>query len=1000
MYLNVTTHSNLLKSTIRVDELVKFLKEQKVAGCAITNDNLFNVLDFKAQFEKAGLNAVFGLSLLLDSGNSGTLPLFVYATNKISFDNLMKLSSSAMLQKNKVIKLSWLNAYKEGVLAIIPALDNRWLNKEGIIQSLKTTFDKNLLLGIARTKGVRHPQESQFVAYAQTYQLPIVALHESYYLAEDDALAYEVIRGIEKGEPLQSLTPSSTDYYMPKVLEMTSWFADRPQWLDNAKNIINACKVQFPEYTAHMPEYPLTNGENPAQCLERLALAGLQIRLTGKVSSSYNIPKDYLERLNFELSIINKMGYASYFLIVADYMAYARREGILTGPGRGSSASSLVAYALQITNVDPLQYGLLFERFLNPSRISLPDIDIDFIDSRRHEIIHYLVEKYGKDHVAQIITFGNLTMKAVGRDVGRMLNFDSKKLKEISTILDRTRKQTLMEAYECSTTVQTFVNSSPINQTWFKLACKLEGLHRNTSTHAAGVVLTPQPLINYVPVQEGNEGAYLTQWNMGDVEQVGILKVDLLGLRNLGILEDVCKSLEKTYKVKPTLETIPLNDAATFKLLQRGEVEGIFQLESDGMRESLVSIVPTTINDVIAINALYRPGPMEFIKDYAARKLGKEQVVYQHPSLKPILEETYGIIIFQEQILKIVQTFAGFTIAEADLLRRAIGKKKREVLEQQKQLFVQGAIKQGHDAQVAESIYSLIVKFADYGFAKSHSTAYSLITYQMAFLKANYPSHFYAVILNNAMGNIPKTKKILAEMKKRGIQVLPISIENSEFLNKSENKAVRLGFKNLKGAVETKIAPLMKKPNGDFFDYAKQIGSAFDKEMVKLLIKGGAYDGLFGKDRTTLLASLDTATNESMVNELFNFGESVATYTTVSNGNLDFEYEMEVMGFTIQAHPITAKRTADFTQTFEQVQPGQTVKVLGQVDAIKETTTKKDETMAFVTCSDESGTISVTLFPRQYANAKVAIGQTLMIIGKVEEKYGKKGIKADSVKAI
>lgn len=1000
MYLNVTTHSNLLKSTIRVGELVKFLKEQNVDGCAITNEQLFNVLDFKEQLESAGLNPVFGLRLLLDCGTDGKLPLFVYAMNKEGFDNLMKLASSSMLQNEKVVKIAWLNAYKNGLLAIIPALDNGWINKESQIQSLTQTFKKNLLIGISRTKGVRHPQENYFVSYSQMSQIPIVALHESYYIAEEGALAYEVLRGIDKGEPLQSLTPSETQYYMPTVSEMNTWFADRPQWLENAKSIVSRCKVQFPEYEAHMPEFPLTNGESPAQCLARLAIMGLQVRLTGNVSGTYQIPQEYLERLNYELSVINKMGYASYFLIVADYMAYARRVGILTGPGRGSSASSLVAYSLQITNVDPLLYGLLFERFLNPERVSLPDIDIDFIDSRRHEMIHYLVEKYGKEHVAQIVTFGNLTMKAVGRDVGRMLKYDTKTLKEISSMLDRTRKQTLMEAYECSTTVQRFVNASPLNQLWFKLSCELEGLPRNTSTHAAGVVLTPKPLIEYLPLQQGNEGAYSTQWHMEDVEKVGVLKVDLLSLRNLGIIEDVCKSLEKTYNVKPTLETIPLNDVATFQLLQEGDVEGIFQLESDGMRQSLVSIVPTTINDVIAINALYRPGPMEFIKDYAARKLGEEQVVYPHPSLKPILEETYGIIIYQEQILKIAQIFAGFTIAQADLLRRAISKKKRDVLEQQKQIFVQGAVKQGREVQVAEDIYSLIVKFAEYGFPKSHATAYSLITYQMAFLKANYPSHFYSALLNNAMGNIEKTKKILAEIKKRGIKLLPISIENSDFLNKSDNKAIRLGFKNLKGTVEAKIKPLIVKPTGDFFEYAKQVGPAFDNELVALLIKVGAYDGLFGKDRATLLASLDTATNESMVNEFFNFGDTAATYQTASIGKSNFEYEVEVMGFSVQAHPITAKRTTEFTQTFAQLKAGQEIRVLGQVEGIRETITRKEETMAFATCSDESGTISVTLFPRQYAAVKLVVGETVVISGKVEEKYGKTQIVANNIQRL
>jgi len=538
------------------------------------------------------------------------------------------------------------------------------------------------------------------------------------------------------------------------------------------------------------------------------------------------------------------------------------------------------------------------------------------------------------------------------------------------------------------------------NQIWFDTCCRLEGLSRNKSTHAAGVVLTPKPLVNYVPVQKGNDGVYLTQWTMGEVEGEGVLKMDFLGLANLRIIDNICVSLERTYNIKPTLETIPLDDPNTFKLLQNGWTEGIFQLESDGMRDALMQIKPTKFEDIIAINALYRPGPMEFISTYAKRKQGLEKVTYLHPLLEPILKETYGIIIYQEQIMRIAQVFAGFTLGEADLLRRAIGKKKREILEEQQALFVKGAANQNHDVKVAEEIYSLIVKFADYGFPKSHATAYSVITYQMAYLKANYPSHFYAAQLNQAIGNVAKTKKILAEMRSRKITILPIDIQRSEINITSENKAVRLGLLNVKGIGESKLNTYIQADKGqDLFEYARNIGANFDVKAMAGLIKAGAFDKVFKQNRGTLLASLERAADYSLIDGSLDFGFGTPTYDVQSDKDNCYQLEIEACGFSMTNHPVEAIRSVELKDNTASGAAGQLVKVPGLIEAVKLTITKKKEEMAFVTVSDEFGTSSVTVFPALYNNTKQLLkeGNLILVDGKIEQKFNKKSITSNKI---
>lgn len=990
MYINVKTEESILKSTIRSEALVSFLKEQGATGCAVTNDNLFGFINRRDLFKKEGLNLVPALSFELDTND--VLPLQVYAMNEKGYKNLIKLSSAIKMSPKEKCSSDDLKAYSEGLKAVIPYYLGDWY-KYSNLNWITPIYSEGIYLGVIRTNGEKLQIEEQTQVVAAENNLPIIAMHNSYFIRPDQANAYALVRGIDAGS-MGYLTEEEKNSYMPTQAQFSQWFNDQSLWLENARSLIASSNINYPEKRFHMPQFPLSEGKNDADILRELATAGLKVRINGGVFG--DIPSKYQERLDYEISVINGLGFASYFLMVSDFINFCRKEGILTGPGRGSSASSLVAYSLYITNVDPLQYDLLFERFLNPERITMPDIDVDILDTRRVEVVQYFERKYGSRHVAQIITFGTLAMKAAARDTGRMLQMEPAELKQMSTLLDRTRKTTLKDAYECSQTLRDFVNKSDRNKQWFSLAYQIEGLTRNTSTHAAGVILTPQPLVEYVPVTKGTDTKHITQWDMNEVESQGVLKMDFLGLSTLRVIEEVLQSLEKTYGIKPTLHTIPLDNRATFELLQKGAVEGIFQLESEGMRNALMSVEPTSINDIIAVNALYRPGPMEFIPQYAARKKGEVPVEFVDASIQNILADTYGIIIYQEQILLIARQYAGYSLGQADLLRRAISKKKREVLEAQQKQFVEGAVKQGHTAENATAIFEVIVRFAEYGFPKSHSTAYSMITYQMAYLKANYPSHFFTALLNKSVGNVSKIKTLLAEMKELGVEVLPVDVTMSSHECKSEQGKVRLGF-NVVGGISVATADTIANATKSAetvneFKFAMNV-QKYEKE-IESLIKVGAFDTSYGTDRNSLLAEIAAGGDDLS----FFFAEQTEKeVATTSN----YDLEMSVLGFSLEKHPVEAYRAKGYEQMLNKLTENEQVQVIGLIEEVKPTITKKKQEMAFVKLSDETGTVSITVFPNVYAANKDKLnkGQMVQVAGKVEVKYKKTSIVANTIKA-
>lgn len=1013
VYPHISTSADLLKSTVRLDELFPFLKEQGTSSVAIVNSKLYGVLPFWEACYQAGIHGVLGFSTYIEYDGQ-PYPVVLYAQSNEGYGNLLKISSALATRNRKAIPEQWLNAYKEGLICVIPnSVEWTITDRKDVFDYIAQLFAGHCYGSVQRPGGNVSDNETGFIEACARIALPIMATQEVKYLKKEGAFAFEVASAIGQGLKLaddQRLQPEHTDAYAPTGEELTNWFSDRPEWLDAAEQMLLSCKVTIQTNRQLLPVFPLDSQVDKGEYIKKLCMDGLKGRLnTGSVSA------EYLSRLDYELGVIKSMGYIDYFLIVSDFMRFARNEGIMTGPGRGSSASSLVAYSLQITDVDPLEHGLLFERFLNPERVTLPDIDIDFADHRRHEVVEYVANKYGQARTAQIITFGTLSAKAVARDTARVFGFEAEDLDAISKMIPSRPGTTLRSALKENAKLNDWIIAREERKTWFKTALQLEGLPRHASTHAAGVILSPSSLVDYVPIEEGNEGIYLTQWPMGELEAIGLLKMDFLGLRNLTILEQIKKLLSRGTGKSIDYRKLPLDDATTYNILAAGDTSGVFQLESDGMRNALRQIKPTAFGDIVAVNALFRPGPMEFIPLYAKRKHKQETVAYVHPILEPILAETHGVIVYQEQIMQIAARMAGFSLGEADILRRAVSKKKREILDQERVHFVQGALKKGFKERDATEVYDLIVRFADYGFPKSHAVAYSMISYQLAYMKANYPIYFYAAMLANSSGNAEKTKQLLQEIKEKKIPVLPPSIQNSFTSFTIEDNKVRIGLNSIKGVPGTVIKAIIaaRKEGGPFtslFNVAERISAIhFTRKAFEPLIKAGALDE-FELDRATLLASLDSAVKHAELVKpdeepgLFDdMGASFMKpkYTKASPipENLKLDLEMEVLGFYLSTHPIERekeKRKKDFDElkSLKHKRDKERVNVLGMIEEVKRIRTKKGDAMAFVTLQDDTGPASLTLFPEEYTkyNAILKEQAIIEVQGTIENRMNRTSI--------
>ncbi|WP_318614229.1 DNA polymerase III subunit alpha [Sporosarcina sp. YIM B06819] len=997
VYPQIVTGADLLRGIIKLDRLAPLLQRRGATSVAIVNSKLYGTRSFYKVMTKYGIRPVIGLSIYVEVGESERVLLYLYAKNDEGYRNLLKMSSAIAVRDSETLPLQWLKAYSAGCIVVCPLTDISWdtcRNKNVFQRVLTVCGDSLVAIGVARSGGNQHSEEEGIEVLADEMNVAIVAVYESRYLHKEDAFAYEVAEAIRTGYKLNDpARPVNNQLasHVPEEAELAEWFVDRPEWLKNMSDILLACDVSLPPSQSLMPVFPVPVGETASSLLGKNSMAGLQRRFG-------TIEEVYRERLRYEIAVISEMGFADYFLIVEDFMRYAKENQILTGPGRGSSAGSLVAFALGITDVDPLKYGLIFERFLNPDRVTMPDIDIDFADNRRAEVIDYVARKYGKTHVAQIITFGTLSARSVARNVARVFDFSNEEMAFLSKEIPARHEGTLEEAVAHSKALRDWMAIDPMRSKWLEASTTIEGLPRNASTHAAGVILSPVPLVEIVPLQNGGDDIYLTQWPMGDVEAQGLLKMDFLGLRNLTLLDRIRTMIHYDKRTRLDFETIPLDDEKTFNLFRAGDMTGIFQFESEGMREALRLIQPTTFEDLFAINALYRPGPMDNIPMYSRRKNGNEGVTYLHPQLESVLKETYGVIIYQEQIMQIAVRVAGFTMGEADLLRRAISKKNREIMQKERVHFTQSAVNNGFPESAAVAVYDLIVKFADYGFPKSHAVAYSIISYRLGYLKANEPAYFYAALLSSMTGNHDKTMELLRESEARGIRILPPSVKRSQYMYTVENGAIRMGLGAIKGVTPIFFEALKeaRKSSGGWqtlFNLADGLGvEAFTEKAISPLIKAGALDE-FGQSRAALLASIKGATSHLLFG-----GESIPKYSPAESQNRMeiLESEKQVLGFYLSDHPATEVKKAagggfNAISTLATSKDREQVKMVGLITDIKRIRTKKGEAMAFVTIQDESGDVSCTFFPKQYSLSEGQLVEMTIIQleGTVERHRGK-----------
>jgi DNA polymerase-3 subunit alpha len=1020
IHLHVYSAYSLLTSTASVQDLVANAKEKGFSALALTDRNVMHgTIEFYKLCKKHNMKPIIGLTADIESEitENASYPIVLLAENEEGFKNLLKISSAIQTKSEHGLPLKWLKHYAKGLIAITPGMEgeieyhllngNENTARELVLKLNHIFGSGNFFLSM---QNHQLEEEGLIRGYYETLSkelnIPLVASNQVFYLEKEDMFAHECLLAIKNGDKLQEEHReklNSDQFYLKTAKEMTDCLSHLPESLENSISIAKRCTVNIELNKTYLPSYPTENGVSAENYLEMLCKKGLSERF---ISPS----KEYMERLTYELSVINRMNFSNYFLIVWDFMKYAREHGILTGPGRGSAAGSLVAYVLYITDVDPIQHQLLFERFLNPERISMPDIDIDFPDNRRDEVIEYVAKKYGELHVAQIVTFGTLAAKAALRDVGRAFGLNPKELDQLSRLVPARLGINLKEAMNESEPLRSFINSNSLNRRLYETALKLEGLPRHTSTHAAGVVLSEKPLIELIPIQQGHNNVYLTQYSMEYLEELGLLKMDFLGLRNLTLLDSILSSINRKAGKRIDIRSIPLNDLVTFELLAKGETTGIFQLESEGMRKVLIRLKPSRFEDIVAVNALYRPGPMENIPLFIDRKHGREAIVYPHPDLEIILKNTYGVIVYQEQIMQIASQMAGFSLGEADLLRRAVSKKKKEVLDKERNHFVEGALRKGYEAPLANEIYDLIVRFANYGFNRSHAVAYSMIAYQLAYLKAHYPLFFMAGLLTSAIGNESKLSQYIIETRQKEIEVLPPSINYSGYPFLVEQKGIRYSLAAIKGVGAAALKEIFQarrqKKFDDLFDFCIRVSQkAINRKTLENLVHSGSFDE-FGEDRAVLLASIDVALEHA---GLFNpddtgqfdlFEEEMLLkpkYVQVDPIRQEDKLylEKEALGFYLSNHPISiyekALKKNGAKILFELGVEDKRAAAGIYISSIKKIRTKKGESMAFLVVSDSSGEMEAVAFPDVYKKYSLILeaGNFAVIEGKLEQREEK-----------
>ncbi|WP_414049933.1 DNA polymerase III subunit alpha [Macrococcus animalis] len=966
VHLNIHSSFDLLHSTITIDTLVERVKALGQTAVAITDLNvLFGVQAFYTTCLKAGIKPIIGMEVILTDGIDDCNAVLL-AKNNTGFKNLMQLSSRIQLKRLYKISSDILKQYSSDLIIIYKGLGD---NQQHFVLR----------------------DQDYYVSHDSSYDARQVYIDDVRYLTPDGIVDLSILNAIDENKkmPLETVQLKAGTKYI-KSDEVLMDLGVTRELLETSETIADQCTVKL-EKSSHLPKFPVPNDKTSDEYLYEL----LQ-----KQKLKYpQFDERYEARMQYEYDVICEMGFADYFLIVSDLIHFAKSNHILVGPGRGSSSGSLVSYVLNITTIDPIEYDLLFERFLNPERVTMPDIDIDFEDTKRDLVIDYVTKKYGAFNVSGIVTFGHLSMRAVMRDVGRILQFSEGELKEASSILGRGNYHDLNDAYEDDNFAR-FVDYNERRKKWFQIAKSLEGLPRHTSTHAAGVIIHDQLLTDYVPLIMGDE-IPLTQWNMTEVEAVGLLKIDFLGLRNLTIIQNVLRSIKSQYGKTINIEHVPMDDKKVFQYLSQGDTMGIFQLESDGIRNVLKRLKPEAFDDIVAVLSLYRPGPMEQIPLYIERRHNKQPVQLPHEDLADILLPTYGVIIYQEQIMQIANKFAGFSYGEADILRRAMSKKNRQTLLEEQTHFVNGSMHNGYSKEDATAIYELILKFANYGFNKAHAVAYAKVSYLMMYFKVHYPNIFYAATLSNQIGVENKTREIISEIKARIINIYPADINKAGWYYKPQKDGIMMSLGMIKGVGYKSVIEIVderkKGPFKDIYDFCARIPKRVkSKALLEALIHVGAFDN-FEENRATMLASLDAILDvEKEAFGEMSFLESLGLnkkktyhYQEEMSDDQKASFELSYLGFYISKHPIESLfNQLQYLPLYRINQKANDQYILVWIEDLRRIRTKKGQPMAFVNAMDGIHHIDLVVFPTTFYQYETLIqtNHPLIIKGKFDQK--------------
>ncbi len=1066
-HLHVHSHYSLLDGLAKIDDLIERAKELGMDSLALTDHGvMYGSVEFFAKAKDAGIKPIIGCEMYVATGdrkdrnntaeNKIRHHLTLLAKNEVGYKNLMKLVSIAHLEGfyyKPRIDEKVLRKYSEGLIGLSGCIQGKipqTIVNKNVAEATKVAKNYEEIFG----KGnfymeIQHlpTLEKQRIANAGMLEISkstgikVVATGDVHYARKDDADTQDILLCIQMNKKVPDkdrMNMTAFDLSMKSTAEMIEIFKDTPEVISNTQEIVDKCNFEIKLGETQLPFFEVPKGYTDESYLRYLTEKGLKERY-----KENEITQKHRDRMEYELGIIEKMGYPSYFLIVADFVVWAKKQGIVVGPGRGSAAGSFVSYLTGITNIDPIKYDLLFERFLNPERVSMPDVDMDFADDRRDEVLEYVRQKYGNDHVAQIITFGTMAARAAIRDAGRALDYPY-------DYCDKTAKMipmfsTIQSALDDVPEFRAFYNSDSAAKKLVDSAQKLEGVARHASMHACGVVITKEPVTNYTPLQkiakkgtnkkdkiEGTVTQYSSSTKYSVVEKIGLLKMDFLGLKNLTIIQNALNIIKKTTGDDIDIEKIPLNDEKTYKLLQKAQTTGVFQLESSGMKRYLKQLKPSNLEDVIAMVALYRPGPMDWIPDFIARKHGRKRIEYLHPKLEPILKNTYGIAVYQEQVMQMAQALAGFSLGGADMLRKAMGKKIPKLIREQKIKFVEGAIKNGVGKNTAEKIFSFIEPFAGYGFNRSHAACYALIGYQTAYLKAHYPAEFMAALMTSDQDNTDRIAIEVDESKLMGIEVLPPNINESfeEFAviqdpDKKERKKIRFGLNAIKNVGHTVAHEIVKqrKIGGKFKNLVdlmeRVLHKDLNKKSIEALAKVGALDEL--GERNQIIENIESIlsfsknaqkTQNSNQDSLFS-GIDMPTPTiqladAVPAGKKEkLHWEKELLGLYVSDHPISDYRDyfnkmAIWTKDLNDELVDKSIKLGGVITKVQKIVTKRKQNMAFVTIEDLYGKIELLVFPNVLENTGFLWQEEKIVLvgGKLSDKDGVYKLLIDSAKEV